>query len=76
MFSKVWSWIYSTLCALNQETENKQELVDDLMAKAKQVEILIKSLPVPESEEQQVSIFVVYLPPMLRKISRLCGCKT
>jgi len=33
--------------------ENQKELVADLVAKAKQVEILIQSLPVPESEELQ-----------------------
>ena len=36
-------------------TENKKELVDDLVKKAKQIEILIQSLPVPEPEETQVS---------------------
>ncbi len=33
---------------------NKKELVTDLMAKAKQVEYLIQSLPQPEEEEEQV----------------------
>jgi hypothetical protein len=33
---------------------NKRELVADLMLKAKQVEILIQSLPEPEAEEAQV----------------------
>ncbi|KAF9242331.1 hypothetical protein BU15DRAFT_86906 [Melanogaster broomeanus] len=32
---------------------NKKELVDDLIVKAKQIEVLIQSLPVPEPEEQQ-----------------------
>jgi len=32
---------------------NTKELVGDLMRKAKQVEFLINSLPVPESEEEQ-----------------------
>jgi len=32
---------------------NKRELVADLITKAKQVEYLIQSLPVPEPEEQQ-----------------------
>ncbi|KAK0199498.1 hypothetical protein DFS33DRAFT_1268467 [Desarmillaria ectypa] len=32
---------------------NKKELVTDLMAKAKQVEYLIQSLPQPEEEEEQ-----------------------
>ncbi|KAK0197736.1 hypothetical protein F5146DRAFT_920288 [Armillaria mellea] len=32
---------------------NKTELVTDLMAKAKQVEYLIQSLPQPEEEEEQ-----------------------
>ncbi|KIY72724.1 hypothetical protein CYLTODRAFT_417722 [Cylindrobasidium torrendii FP15055 ss-10] len=33
--------------------ENKKELVRDLVAKAKQIEYLIQSLPVPEPEEDQ-----------------------
>ncbi|GJE98020.1 Mediator of RNA polymerase II transcription subunit 21 [Phanerochaete sordida] len=33
--------------------ENKKELVNDLLVKAKQVEYLINSLPEPESEEAQ-----------------------
>lgn len=33
---------------------NKKELVADLIVKAKQVEYLIKSLPEPEPEENQV----------------------
>jgi len=33
---------------------NKKELVADLVTKAKQVETLIRSLPVPEAEETQV----------------------
>ncbi|KAI0344014.1 hypothetical protein BDW22DRAFT_1327757 [Trametopsis cervina] len=33
--------------------ENKKELVQDLMVKAKQVEYLINALPVPEPEETQ-----------------------
>jgi len=32
---------------------NKRELVDDLIVKAKQIEVLIQSLPVPEPEETQ-----------------------
>ncbi|KAI6020894.1 hypothetical protein BKA83DRAFT_100883 [Pisolithus microcarpus] len=32
---------------------NKRELVDDLIMKAKQIEVLIQSLPAPEPEEQQ-----------------------
>ncbi|KAF9042311.1 hypothetical protein BJ165DRAFT_263610 [Panaeolus papilionaceus] len=32
---------------------NQKELVTDLMVKAKQIEYLIKSLPVPEPEEEQ-----------------------
>ncbi|KAH8111450.1 hypothetical protein DFH11DRAFT_607167 [Phellopilus nigrolimitatus] len=36
---------------------NKKELVADLVAKAKQVEVLIQSLPVPESEEAQALRF-------------------
>ncbi|KAK7047183.1 hypothetical protein VNI00_006849 [Paramarasmius palmivorus] len=32
---------------------NKQELVADLIVKAKQVELLIQSLPEPEPEEEQ-----------------------
>ncbi|KAI0656730.1 hypothetical protein C8Q70DRAFT_1008170 [Cubamyces menziesii] len=34
--------------------ENKQELVRDLIVKAKQVEYLIQSLPEPDPEEKQV----------------------
>ncbi|KAK0472294.1 hypothetical protein IW261DRAFT_1343733 [Armillaria novae-zelandiae] len=34
---------------------NKQELVIDLIAKAKQVEYLIQSLPQPEAEEEQAN---------------------
>lgn len=36
---------------------NKKELVDDLMTKAKQIETLIKAMPVPESEETQVCLY-------------------
>ncbi|EJD04529.1 uncharacterized protein FOMMEDRAFT_19736 [Fomitiporia mediterranea MF3/22] len=36
---------------------NKAELVADIVSKAKQVEVLIKSLPVPESEESQALRF-------------------
>jgi mediator of RNA polymerase II transcription subunit 21 len=32
---------------------NKRELVVDLVVKAKQVELLIQSLPEPEAEEEQ-----------------------
>lgn len=35
-------------------TANKKELVNDLMAKAKQIEYLIQNLPTPEPEEVQV----------------------
>ena len=35
---------------------NKRELVDDLIVKAKQIEVLIQSLPVPEPEETQVRL--------------------
>lgn len=34
---------------------NKNELVQDLIVKAKQIEYLIQSLPVPEPEEQQAN---------------------
>jgi len=34
---------------------NKRELVDDLIKKAKQIEILIKSLPIFDPEEEQIS---------------------
>ncbi|KLO17573.1 hypothetical protein SCHPADRAFT_793933, partial [Schizopora paradoxa] len=34
---------------------NKKELVTDLVTKAKQIEVLIHSLPVPESEEEQAT---------------------
>lgn len=33
---------------------NQKELVTDLIVKAKQVELLIQSLPEPDPEEQQV----------------------
>lgn len=33
---------------------SKKELVSDLILKAKQIELLIKSLPEPEPEEEQV----------------------
>ncbi|THH10580.1 hypothetical protein EW145_g1238 [Phellinidium pouzarii] len=36
---------------------NKKELVGDLVSKAKQIEVLIKSLPTPESEETQALRF-------------------
>jgi mediator of RNA polymerase II transcription subunit 21 len=39
---------------LNHAPANKKELVQDLIVKAKQIEYLIQSLPVPEPEEQQV----------------------
>jgi len=32
---------------------NKKELITDLVTKAKQIEVLVHSLPVPESEEEQ-----------------------
>ncbi|KAF8139805.1 hypothetical protein EV363DRAFT_1392730 [Boletus edulis] len=32
---------------------NKHELVDDLIVKAKQIQVLLQSLPVPEPEETQ-----------------------
>ena len=35
---------------------NQRELVTDLVVKAKQVEYLIQSLPVPEPEEEQVRL--------------------
>ncbi|KAF5360084.1 hypothetical protein D9758_007574 [Tetrapyrgos nigripes] len=35
------------------DSENKKELVTDLVRKAKQIEYLISSLPEPESEEEQ-----------------------
>ena len=37
-------------------TANKKELVEDLMVKAKQIEYLIQSLPIPEPEEVQVRV--------------------
>ncbi|KAI0089984.1 hypothetical protein BDY19DRAFT_941767 [Irpex rosettiformis] len=37
--------------------DNKKELVQDLMVKAKQVEYLINALPVPEPEETQALRF-------------------
>jgi len=38
---------------------NQKELVTDLVTKAKQIEVLIQSLPVPESEEEQAKRFQV-----------------
>jgi len=38
--------------------ENKKELVVDLVRKAKQIELLINSLPVLEPEETQAARFV------------------
>jgi len=38
--------------------ENKKELVVDLVRKAKQIELLINSLPVLEPEEMQAARFV------------------
>ena len=40
-------------------TANKQELVTDLVTKAKQIEYLITSLPEPEPEEEQVTLVSV-----------------
>jgi mediator of RNA polymerase II transcription subunit 21 len=41
------------------DAANKRELVDDLIKKAKQIEILIKSLPIFDPEEEQAR--TVYL---------------
>jgi hypothetical protein len=41
-------------------SENKRELVVDLVRKAKQIELLIESLPPPEPEESQVWFPVFY----------------
>ena len=54
------------LCWGANRVANKKELVRDLIVKAKQVEYLIKSLPEPEPEEEQVSFwdhtwFVAYV---------------
>jgi mediator of RNA polymerase II transcription subunit 21 len=38
---------------------NKKELVADLIFKAKEVEYLIKSMPPPESEEDQVCVLLI-----------------
>jgi hypothetical protein len=53
---------------LNRAPANKKELVQDLIVKAKQIEYLIQSLPVPEPEEQQVRrcgacvlVWVIYI---------------
>ena len=35
---------------------NQKEMVTDLIVKAKQIELLINSLPEPEPEEEQVSL--------------------
>ena len=42
--------------------DNKKELVQDLMVKAKQVEYLINALPVPEPEETQVRHLYSFTP--------------
>lgn len=55
---------------VNSRLANKKELVADLIVKAKQVDYLINSLPVPESEEAQVSLeTTLTLPPMSSRLS-------
>lgn len=49
---------------------NKKELVRDLVNKAKQVEFLILSLPVPEREEDQVSAVLYSLLTHLKVFDR------
>ncbi|KAJ7897838.1 hypothetical protein B0H13DRAFT_2234362 [Mycena leptocephala] len=51
---------------------NKKELVADLILKAKEVEYLIKSMPPPESEEDQVSARLQALD--LEMVSVNAGC--
>lgn len=53
---------------------NKKELVNDLIVKAKQVEYLIKSLPEPEPEEEQVCVSS-YLACHVPKYSRSTQAK-
>ncbi|KAH0838695.1 hypothetical protein J3R83DRAFT_7023 [Lanmaoa asiatica] len=50
---------------------NKRELIDDLIVKAKQIEVLIQSLPVPEPEETQASLrdYSPFCPPQLSRRS-------
>lgn len=43
---------------------NQRELVEDLITKAKQVEYLINSLPVPEPEKEQVRV----LPTVISRV--------
>ncbi len=43
---------------VSRRVENKKELVVDLVRKAKQIELLINSLPVLEPEETQAGRFV------------------
>jgi hypothetical protein len=53
-FPQHYSFRSHTLHPHGTRTANKKELVDDLMVKAKQIEYLIQSLPIPEPEEVQV----------------------
>jgi mediator of RNA polymerase II transcription subunit 21 len=52
-FAELWRW--------QSHVENKKELVQDLMVKAKQVEYLINALPVPEPEETQVHSISLFI---------------
>ena len=54
---------YQTPVKLRMLLDNKKELVQDLMVKAKQVEYLINALPVPEPEETQVSKLEQFVLP-------------
>ena len=49
------------MCGSKFYVANKKELVTDLITKAKQIEFLIESLPVPETEEEQVWLLFYYV---------------
>lgn len=55
---------------------NKRELVDDLIVKAKQIEVLIQSLPVPEPEETQASLGFLSPPSVSPDSSRFVPFRT
>ena len=53
--------------------ENKRELVADLVLKAKQIELLIESLPPPEPEQAQVRDVCGSVAMNLYTFHRQCG---